>query len=123
MKKPNVLVADDYREILDAVVDALRDSGVEHFVVAHNGLQAIQLIQDNLDLTHVITDYNMPVTNGLEVIRQARILLPKATLVLMSGSFERHLREIALQSGADYFFQKLGSEALPAELGASSPSV
>ena len=65
------LIADDYNTARRLIKDSLEQMGFSCFE-AENGNQAIAIIQQTtLDL--VIADINMPVKNGIELLKDIRI--------------------------------------------------
>ncbi len=54
----------------------------------------------------VITDYQMPEMNGLEVLQQIRAIDPGAVVIMISGSIDPELPELAKNGGALTFFRK-----------------
>ena len=73
-KKPILLVEDDEVDVL-TVRRALRDLEVENeLVVAGNGEEALEILQDSDQLQPciVLLDLNMPRMNGLEFLRHVR---------------------------------------------------
>jgi len=53
-------------------------------VVAHNGKQGLQLLEEN-DIDLVLVDLNMPETNGIEVILKIRSQDKKLPIIAISG--------------------------------------
>ena len=79
-----ILVVDDEPDILQLLVDVLRDEGHE-LMVAHDGMAALQVLADTVvDL--VITDTIMPRSGGIELIRclRERRELRDIPVILMS---------------------------------------
>ncbi|HPD45672.1 MAG TPA: response regulator [Anaerohalosphaeraceae bacterium] len=70
MTDRKVLIVDDEIHIVQVVAIKLRNNGFE-VITAENGAEALELIQSNHpDL--VITDYQMPVMTGVELIENLR---------------------------------------------------
>lgn len=67
-----ILLADDSRSIRGLVTPVLQDAGHQVYE-AQNGEEGVAIAQNQaLDL--VLTDWNMPAMNGLEMTRQIRML-------------------------------------------------
>lgn len=81
-----VLVVEDDKHVRDYIVAALESSGRELEIVASaNGREAAErLAEAEFDL--LLTDLNMPVVNGVELVRSVRSLYPSLPIVLMSGA-------------------------------------
>lgn len=103
-----VLVIDDQstaREILSAIVLAVDPRAVVH-KLAHPG-DAVAWAASN-DVDFVLTDYRMPVMDGVEVVRRLR-LLPHAQdipIVVVTMFDDRKVRHAALDAGATDFLSK-----------------
>jgi DNA-binding NarL/FixJ family response regulator len=59
----------------------------------------------------ILLDVQMPVMNGMEVIRSIKNLAPSAILLMLSTFFDHHLKEQALAAGAADFLLKRDSPA------------
>jgi len=64
-----ILVVDDSRAALGLIKDSLKESGFE-VLSALDGLEAWQLIKTTKELGVVLSDYNMPGLNGLELAQK-----------------------------------------------------
>ncbi|MHC4743918.1 MAG: response regulator [Planctomycetota bacterium] len=70
MAERRVLVVDDEMHIVHVVAIKLRNNGYE-VITANNGAEALELArQENPDI--VVTDYQMPVMSGLELVKELR---------------------------------------------------
>ncbi|MFN3476217.1 MAG: response regulator [Candidatus Methylomirabilales bacterium] len=79
-----VLVVEDNERILTTIVEGLVAAG---YLVswARNGQEALEeALHRSPDL--VITDYEMPGINGIELIRRIRERHPRLPIILMTGS-------------------------------------
>lgn len=54
----------------------------------------------------VLTDYNLPGMNGLELFEKMRATLPKTRFVMMTSMDDSTIREKAIKAGFDGFMQK-----------------
>ena len=96
-----VLLIDDEKEQLQSLKSFLTQGGHEIFT-ASNGQKGYEIVQKNtIDL--VITDYRMPVWNGLVVLQKVKGLNPDIEVVIMSayGSIEDAV-EIMKADAYDY---------------------
>ncbi|MDQ7020095.1 MAG: response regulator [Robiginitomaculum sp.] len=66
-----ILLVDDSPTILASMSGILRKNGYK-IETAPNGEDAVTKINAGLNPSLIITDYNMPGMNGVEVIRQSR---------------------------------------------------
>ena len=88
-----VIVVDDDPLILSSTVIMLEDLG--HFAIAKvSGAAALESLRENSAVDVVVTDYAMPVMNGLQLASQIQQQWPWLAVILASG--------YADQIGVDY---------------------
>ncbi|HEY0567887.1 MAG TPA: PAS domain S-box protein [Xanthobacteraceae bacterium] len=84
-----ILVVDDDLLIAMSTVDMLEDLG--HTVVEANcGAKALEILQRDLQIDLILTDYAMPGMTGLELAQAARKLRPGVPVLLATGYAELH---------------------------------
>ena len=85
MRHKRILIVDDEKSVLTSLEASLERLGPGLTVVtAADGLTAKDHIQtQTFDL--VVTDYNMPGLNGLELLEVTRLVQPEARVILMTG--------------------------------------
>ncbi len=66
------LVVDDSVTMRRIVSNSLKNLGFENFVEAGDGKEALTLLSSDSSINFVITDWNMPVMTGLELIKAIR---------------------------------------------------
>lgn len=101
-----VLIADDSRIVLDLQARLLRSHGYQ-VERASDGAEALRAIRANpCDL--LVTDLEMPVLDGIELIRSLRREPQYARLpIVISSSRDREEdRLLGLEAGADYYLVK-----------------
>jgi CheY-like chemotaxis protein len=81
--KPCILVVDDEKEIRDLLDRHFRFSGYE-VLQAENGKDALVTMADHR-VHVVISDIQMPVMNGVDLIRQVREHYPMVRIIMMTG--------------------------------------
>ncbi len=70
-KKMNVLVVDDFSTMRRIVKNILRQLGFENILEAEDGAAAWEALnRDNVGM--IISDWNMPNMNGLELLKKIR---------------------------------------------------
>lgn len=101
MCKRAVMIIDDDRDILGIIRCALEAYGYAVFVY-EKATEALGRAM-TVPCEYVITDYEMPGMNGLDVTRRLRALLPAAIIIGMSG---KDMNVPFLTAGANDFIQK-----------------
>ncbi|AUW04213.1 MULTISPECIES: diguanylate cyclase [Vibrio] len=101
------LVVDDSMTVRRHVVQLLEHQYIQT-LQAENGQQAIELIEQNPDITLVLTDHDMPVKDGITMIRELRQKLDKNQLAILgiSGSDDHTMTARFLKAGANDFLYK-----------------
>lgn len=69
--KKKILVVDDFTSIRDFVCETLQRKGYDT-VAASNGNEAIKVLTENPDINLVLSDYNMPVCTGFELLKKLK---------------------------------------------------
>ncbi|MBR9830452.1 MAG: response regulator [Oceanospirillales bacterium] len=102
-----VLIVDDSRMARNLIRRVLSNLGIVHLIEAEDGREAInRLGSETVDL--VVTDYNMPEVNGLELtefIRHSELHAHLPVLMVTSEANEAHLSQVA-QSGVNALTDK-----------------
>lgn len=109
-----IIVADDeiaIRQGLKNLVESY-DLGLSCVGTARNGLEALELIREKRpDLA--LVDINMPHMNGLELIEQARELMPEGRIIIISGYDKFDFVRKALRLGVfDYLLKPINHGSL-----------
>ncbi len=66
------LVVDDSVTMRRIVVNSLRNLGYNNYVEAGDGKEALDKLGEDSNINFVITDWNMPVLSGLELVKTIR---------------------------------------------------
>jgi len=85
MKRRKILIVDDEKEIREVSQNLLERAGYQ-VDVCENGEEALQLLDKGADYQLVLTDFDMPGINGLELIREIEKKYPRCKTLLMSGT-------------------------------------
>jgi len=102
--RPAILVVDDDSEVRKLLAYVLKNQGYD-VVPAANGAEALDLLRTR-EFSLVFEDYQLPDTNGLEILRQAGKLRPGLPVVMMSGFGTIKLAVEATKQGAYDFLEK-----------------
>lgn len=104
LKHMDILIAEDEKKIGDMLVELLSDDHRD-ITVVHNGLEAIQLMeQRSFDL--LITDLMMPEVDGMEVLHQAKALYPDIQAIIITGYASLETAVQAVKEGAYDYLRK-----------------
>lgn len=102
-----VLVVDDQNSVRQMTRITLEQIGVRHIHEAENGVKAIDTASTQpLDL--IISDYNMPEMDGMELLRAVRghPAARRVPFILVTGRGDRELVVKAAQAGANNYVVK-----------------
>lgn len=98
MKKYSVLLVDDHRILLDGLKSLIADP-FEVKAIAASGAEALTQINTNA-FDVLITDYEMPGVNGLQLVKAARIAQPEMKIIVLSMHDDPAVVRELLQLGA-----------------------
>ena len=100
-----ILVVDDEEPIALALKEGLESLLNCTVTTARDGAIAIKLCKQQIfDL--IITDYKMPVADGLTLTHQIRQIAPQTKIILISAYIDEHLQQTALLAGVQRLLQK-----------------
>ncbi len=103
MTQQKVLVVDDGREIVGAIVRLLKHEGIDA-VCAYNGREAVQLLSDE-EIHLIILDIMMPEMDGISATIQIRNER-NIPIILLSAKTEESDKILGLSVGADDYITK-----------------
>ncbi|MDA8094435.1 MAG: ATPase, T2SS/T4P/T4SS family [Betaproteobacteria bacterium] len=97
-----ILLVDDEPNVLRALTRVFRQENYT-LATAANGQEALDLLQrERFHL--MISDYMMPVVNGAELLRRARVLHPEMIRIMLTGHADTGAVMGAIKEGAVYKF-------------------
>lgn len=99
------VIVDDTEDLRELLRFALTRGGFDVVAEAGDGRQGIEVVRE-LRPDLVLLDLSMPVMDGLEALPSIRRLVPKATIVVLSGFGATQMSARALAAGADGYVQK-----------------
>lgn len=99
--KHRVLVVDDEPEVRRYICRYLTRQGATPVEVA-SGEEALNTLKSQT-FDAVVTDYQMPVMNGVDLTKRIRATYPQVSVIGMSGLQEK---EPFMSAGAEAFFHK-----------------
>lgn len=99
-----ILVVDDEPLLLTILEGYLEELGMP-VLTADNGLAALEVLKSNkVDL--IVSDEKMPKMNGIEMMKEVRVLDPNIPVIFVSGAAEKHHVMKFLDLGAYGFIEK-----------------
>ncbi len=112
-----VLVADDSSTMRKIILRSLAAVGIPEAVEAADGAEGFALFQQQpFDL--VLTDWNMPVKNGLDFIKDIRSTGSTVPIIMVTTEAEKGRVLEAIQAGvSDYLVKPFTADTLREKLG------
>lgn len=111
-----VLLADDSGTMRTIIRRSLEALGVKGTTEAADGLQAVSLFNPG-EFDLVLTDWNMPGKNGLEVVQDIRGRDAKIPIVMITTESERARVVEAIKAGvSDYLVKPFTTDGLREKL-------
>lgn len=108
----NILLVDDEPLICKGLTSLLSESGLDigHIFTAGNGQEALDYLRmEDIDL--IVTDIQMGMMNGIELMHQAKIVKPWVETIVISAHETFQYAQTAMRLGAkDYLIKPLNNE-------------
>ena len=103
-----ILVVDDSSTMRRIIVNTLARLGYKDVVQAADGVEAWDALQANPDIGVVITDWNMPNMNGLELVKKIRAEEKYVDVPIIMVTTEGGKAEVitALKAGVNNYIVK-----------------
>ncbi|GAX88325.1 two-component system, chemotaxis family, response regulator CheY [Lebetimonas natsushimae] len=103
-----ILVVDDSSTMRRIIQNTLARLGYKDIVQAADGVEAWQALQENPDIGVVITDWNMPNMNGLELVKKIRAEEKYKNIPIIMVTTEGGKKEVitALKAGVNNYIVK-----------------
>lgn len=100
-----LLFVEDEKDLITIISDTLKKLQA-NFLTAGNGKEALDLLEANSDIDVIITDINMPVMNGLELIAEVRKTNKELPILIMSAHTESEYMRNAEELGVTNYLLK-----------------
>jgi CheY-like chemotaxis protein len=113
-RQPRILIVDDDETVLAVANDLIQQLGY-NALVAFNGVDALEILRRNQDVTVLFSDISMPGMNGEELARAAAAVRPGLRVIFTSGGDRRPTIAAAFVPKpyrADDLIDVLGSEIM-----------
>ncbi len=122
-----ILVVDDSSTMRRIIKNTLNRLGYKDLFEAENGAQAWEVLQQNDGINVLVTDWNMPEMNGLELVQKVRAEEKYVDMPIIMVTTEGGKGEVitALKAGVNNYIVKpftpqVLKEKLEAVLGTSA---
>ena len=103
---PRMLIVEDERDIADCLVDFFSARGFS-VISAFSGEEALEHLLDEQEAADVILlDILLPGLSGIEVLKRAHALRPRAKIVMVTSVDQEDIREQAFHYGASGYVIK-----------------
>ncbi len=104
-----ILVVDDEPDLQPLMLQRMRRpirKGIYTFVFAHNGVEALEVLNSDPEIDMVISDINMPQMDGLTLLQQIPSVNPNIRSVIISAYGDMQNIRTAMNRGAFDFVTK-----------------
>jgi adenylate cyclase len=106
---PIILVVDDEPDLEALVLQKFRKQirdGLVSFVFAHDGIEALEVIEQHPDVDMVVSDINMPRMDGLSLLQKLQEADEKKSTIIVSAYGDMSNIRTAMNRGAFDFLTK-----------------
>jgi len=103
-----ILVVDDSSTMRRIIKNTLNHLGYKDLLEAEDGVQAWDIMTANADIGVLVTDWNMPNMNGLELVKKVRAETKYADMPIIMVTTEGGKAEVitALKAGVNNYIVK-----------------
>lgn len=97
-----ILFVDDEQNLLDAMRRQFR--GRFDVATAVGGHEALKVLQDQGPFAVIVSDYRMPLMNGVEFLERSRSISPDSVRIMLTGYAEHQTAIDAVEKGHVFHF-------------------
>ena len=105
IKKFKILFVEDEKDLQTIVSGTFSKIGFD-FLVAGDGKEALEIISKDKEIRLLIKEINMPIMNGLDLIKEAKKISPSMKVIIMSAHNEEEFVRKASDLGVDDYLIK-----------------
>jgi len=105
LQSVKILFVEDETDLVTIISDTLNKLKA-NFETAENGQVALEKFKEHNDFDLIVTDINMPIMNGLELIKNVRELNKEIPVIIMSAHTEPEYIKSAEDLGVDNYLLK-----------------
>lgn len=101
-----ILLVEDDCEYREQINQLLVDNGHEVIATSDNPVEVLMQYKDFAETELVISDYMMPMMNGVDFITYLKRVMPYIKVILLTGLEEEEIELQALDANANFFLNK-----------------
>lgn len=105
LRSLKLLFVEDERDLIMIISDTLKKLQA-NYLTASNGREALDILAQNSDIDVIVTDINMPIMNGLELIAEVRKTNKDIPIIIMSAHTEDEYMKTAKNLGVTDYLLK-----------------
>ena len=104
-KAISIIIADDHTIFLEAITALINSKCINVVANCKNGREVLDFLEEQ-EVDLVISDINMPVMDGITLVKKITKLYPKTKTMMLSMYEERHIINKAIKAGANGYMSK-----------------
>jgi len=104
-KAINIIIADDHTIFLEGITALISSKYINVVANCKNGQEVLDFLKEQ-EVDLVISDINMPVMDGITLVKKIKKLYPKTKTMMLSMYEERHIINKAIKAGAIGYMSK-----------------
>ena len=104
-KAINIIIADDHTIFLEGITALISSKYINVVANCKNGQEVLDFLKEQ-EVDLVISDINMPVMDGITLVKKITKLYPKTKTMMLSMYEERHIINKAIKAGANSYMSK-----------------
>lgn len=93
MSRKHILLVDDKKDVLQPLAEGLRTTGEFEVLTADNGRKALEIFRDGRRIDLLITDVEMPVMDGLNLLAHVKKDYPTIPAIVLTGHITHKIKE------------------------------
>ena len=105
MKTINIIIADDHTIFLEGITALINCKSINVVANCKNGQEVLDFLKEQ-EVDLVISDINMPVMDGITLVKKITKLYPKTKTMMLSMYEERHIINKVIKAGANGYMSK-----------------
>jgi two-component system, chemotaxis family, chemotaxis protein CheY len=112
-----VLLVDDSGVMRKIIARGLNSLWIDEVIEAGDGVEALEVFGDGAGFDLILTDWNMPRMNGLELVQNIRAAGHKLPIMMVTTETEKEQVIKAIQAGVnDYLVKPFDQDMLTLKL-------